>query len=460
MGLDPSKPIQQSIGRYDILEMIAEGGMGTVYKGRNRETGDIVAIKIVPPTAAKNPTLLKRFEREFTAARALDHPNIVKAIEFDGACATPFLVMEYVDGESLGQKIERDGKMDETEALRIIGEVSQGLYRAHKQGLIHRDVKPDNVLLGSDGKAKLTDLGLVKEIDDDYNLTKTGRGLGTPHFMAPEQFRDAKNADVRCDIYSLGATLYMMVTGQMPFGNTSALDCFMKKMRNDLTPPKELNPELSERVSMAIMRSMSASPEARPTSCREFVEDLFGRTTRPQSTSDQPAIDQDIWYLVYQDDQGASHTVKGGTEGICRALREGLLGDTGNIVACRHKSGPFLPLRNFPEFRLLIVQPETLPPPGHTPVKGSATGHLPSGPWPGNSTTPTSNVGGLRGRATPTVRNASTTTSEAPKPTGAALPHFQLPLTRRANFDMLLWGVVLVVALLTAFGVYYFFPPK
>src|SRR5262249_51501104 len=180
-------------------------GMGTVYKGRNRETGDIVAIKIVPPTAAKNPTLLKRFEREFTSARALDHPNIVKAIEFDGACATAFLVMEYVDGESPGKKIERDGKMDETEALRIIGEVSQGLYRAHKQGLIHRDVKPDNVLLGSDGKAKLTDLGLVKEIDDDYNLTKTGRGLGTPHFMAPEQFRDAKNADVRCDIYSLGA---------------------------------------------------------------------------------------------------------------------------------------------------------------------------------------------------------------------------------------------------------------
>src|SRR5438105_1763432 len=325
MGLDPSKPTQQSIGKYDILEMIAEGGMGTVFKGRNRETGDIVAIKIVPPSAAKNPTLLRRFEREFTTARALNHPNIVKAIEFDGTCPTPFLVMEYVDGESLGQKIERDGKLPEDDAVRIIAEVSQGLHRAHKQGLIHRDVKPDNVLLAADGKPKLTDLKLVKEIDDDFNLTKTGRGLDTPHFMAPEQFRDAKNADVRCDIYSLGATLYMMVTGQMPFGNTSALDCYMKKTRNDLTPPQELAPELSERVDWAIRRAMSPNPDQRPSSCREFVEDLYGKSTRPQSrpTTDAEALSEhDVWYLVYHDETGESHTVKGGTEGIRRALRE------------------------------------------------------------------------------------------------------------------------------------------
>src|SRR2546423_12082350 len=223
MALDAPKPALQTIGSYDILSKIAEGGMGTVYKGRHQTTGQIVAIKIVPPSAARNPTLLKRFEREFAAARALDHPHIVKAIEFDGANATPFLVMEFVDGESLGQRIERDGRLPEDEALRLITQVSRGLYRAPRQGVIHRDVKPDNILVGRDGQAKLTDLGLVKDAAEDYNLTRTGRGLGTPHFMAPEQFKNAKNVDKRCDVYSLGATLYMMVTGQTPFGDCSAL---------------------------------------------------------------------------------------------------------------------------------------------------------------------------------------------------------------------------------------------
>ena len=189
MALDATKQAVQTIGSYDILAKIAEGGMGTVYKGRHRMTGQIVAIKIVPPSAARNPTLLKRFEREFTAARNLDHPNIVKAIEFDGDCPTPFLVMEFVDGESLGQRIERDGRLPEDEALRLITQICQGLYKAHRKGLVHRDVKPDNILLNRDGQAKLTDLGLVKDAAEDNNLTKTGRGLGTPHFMAPEQFK-------------------------------------------------------------------------------------------------------------------------------------------------------------------------------------------------------------------------------------------------------------------------------
>lgn len=459
MPVDPSRPAQQSVGRYDIIEMIAEGGMGTVYKARHRDSGDIVAIKIVPPQAAKNPTLLKRFEREFTAARALDHPNVVKAIEFDGNCPTPFLVMEYVDGESLGQRIERDGKLPENDALRIIAEVSQGLYRAHKQGLIHRDVKPDNVLLTKEGKAKLTDLGLVKEIDADFNLTRTGRGLGTPHFMAPEQFRDAKNADVRCDIYSLGATLYMMVTGEMPFGNTSALDCFMKKMRNDLDPPRKLVPELSERTEWAILRAMSGDPDKRPTSCREFVEDLYGKSTRPQQSSDQSAqIEQDVWYLLYQDENGESHTVKGGTEGIRKALRDGLLGDAGNIVACRQKQGPFLPLRNFPEFRDLIVQAAAAAP----PVIPQGPNPPPvSGPWPQSSTTPTANVARLTSRTTRTVANPRPATAAANaavqngSPTNNA-PHIPLPVSPQTRHDVLIWIIVLAMAIGTAIAVRWF----
>src|SRR5205823_268760 len=194
---------------------------------------------------------------EFTAAHHIDHPNVVKAIEFCGGGPTPFLVMEYVDGESLGQKLEREIRLSEEEAKQIIIQVCQGLHRAHKHNLIHRDVKPDNVLLTADGTAKLTDLGLVKGLgEEEMNLTRTGRGLGTPHFMAPEQFRDAKNADIRCDVYSVGATLYQMVTGELPFRSNGPLDAWMKKIQNDLTPPRNLVPTLSERIDWAIVRAM------------------------------------------------------------------------------------------------------------------------------------------------------------------------------------------------------------
>ncbi len=276
-----TKPTVTEIGNYDILAKVAEGGMGTVYKARRRFDGLIVAIKIIPATAVRNQVLLQRFKREFNAARQIDHPNVVKAIEFCEQPPTPYLVMEFVDGESLGQRIEREGKLSENEAKRIMAQVCQGLHRAHKQNLIHRDVKPDNILLTAEGVAKLTDLGLVKDIEGEMNLTRTGRGLGTPHFMAPEQFRNAKHADVRCDIYSLAATLYMMVTGKMPFDGCGPLDAWMKKSNNEFPAPREIDPTISERMDWAIRRAMHATPEARPATCREFIEDVTGQSTRP-----------------------------------------------------------------------------------------------------------------------------------------------------------------------------------
>src|SRR5262245_45833944 len=154
MAIETSKPALTEIGNYEILARIAEGGMGTVYKARRRSDGLIVAIKIMPSSAARNQVLVQRFKREFNAARQLDHPHVVKAIEFCEQPPNPYLVMEFVDGESLGQKIEREGKLSEAEATRIMAQVCQGLHRAHKQNLIHRDVKPDNVLIALDGMAK------------------------------------------------------------------------------------------------------------------------------------------------------------------------------------------------------------------------------------------------------------------------------------------------------------------
>ncbi|QJW96265.1 serine/threonine protein kinase [Frigoriglobus tundricola] len=358
MTLDATVPTQ--LGVYDIVSKIAEGGMGTVYKGRNRNTGEIVAVKVIAPATAKNPILLQRFEQEFRAAKVLDHPNVVKALDYSGALPHPFLVMEFVDGMSIGQRIEQRGAYAEAEAVRLIGQVCDGLQRAHKQGLVHRDVKPDNILVTHDGVAKLTDMGLVKEVEGDLNLTRTGRGLGTPHYMAPEQFRNAKTVDVRGDIYSLGATLYAMVTGVVPFDNASPLDCWMKKIRNEFPPPRELNPALSERVDWAIRRAMSAEPGQRPASCREFIEDLTGQA-KSAGPAAPAAAAADVWYLVYRDENNQPHTVKGSTDGIRKALRDRLLGDPAGIVVSRTKHGSFVPLHSTPEFRDLVVTPSPMP---------------------------------------------------------------------------------------------------
>jgi serine/threonine protein kinase len=365
MTLDTAVPTQ--LGAYDIVSKIAEGGMGTVYKAKNRNTGEIVAVKVIAPATAKNPILLQRFEREFVAAKVLDHPNVVKALDYSGALPHPFLVMEFVDGLSIGQRIEQRGAYPEAEAVRLISQVCDGLQRAHKQGLVHRDVKPDNILVTREGVAKLTDMGLVKEVEGDLNLTRTGRGLGTPHYMAPEQFRNAKTVDVRGDIYSLGATLYAMITGVIPFDNASPLDCWMKKIRNEFPAPKELNPAISERVDWAIRRAMSAEPSQRPNSCREFVEDLTGQSrAAPPAAAPKPAAAPavDVWYLVYRDENNQPHTVKGSTDNIRMALRERRLGDPSGIVVSRSKTGQFVPLQNTPEFRDLVVTPTPLPPPG------------------------------------------------------------------------------------------------
>ncbi len=362
MPVENLSSVYQTIGNYDLVEKIAEGGMGTVYRGRNRDTGETVAVKVVPPHLLSNPVVLKRFEQEYNVARSINHPNIVKALDFGREGDSRFLVMEYVAGESLGQKIEREGRLSESEAIKIITQVSQGLQCAHKQGMVHRDVKPDNILITTDGQAKLTDLGLVKEIEADLNLTRTGRGLGTPHFMSPEQFRNAKKADARCDIYSLGATLYMMVTAELPFQSNGPLDAWMKKVNNEIVPPRKRVPELTERIDWAIRRAISPDPAHRPESCREFIEDLTGHSTKNLSgTTPNVDILSDHWYMVYTDDTDDVHTVRGTTKGIRKSFQEGLLGDASNIRVARTKAGPFDPLRNFAEFRDLVIQPEKQP---------------------------------------------------------------------------------------------------
>ena len=252
----PAEPMH--VGRYQLLDKLGKGGSGTVYRAVDRASGQVVAVKVMPPELAANPVLRQRFEEEFRTARLLDHPNIVRALEYQDSEKTPYLVMEFVEGESLGDRLEQNGPMAETEAVAVLLQVCAALAEAHRQGIIHRDIKPDNILVRPDGQAKLADLGLVKRVEAELDLTRTGRGLGTPHFMAPEQFRNAKGADVRCDVYSLGATLYQMVTGELPFRSRSPFDTWTKKIKGDLTPPSQL-----ARACRPTSRASLPAPSAR-----------------------------------------------------------------------------------------------------------------------------------------------------------------------------------------------------
>jgi serine/threonine protein kinase len=272
---------KRTVGKYHIVAKLAEGAMSSVFKARDPANGKTFAVKVASITTVREPVLLKRFEQEYRSTSNLSHPNIIRALEFGWEGQRPFIVMELVDGEDLWTRIERLGKLTETEAVDVITQVARGLHEAHKNGILHRDIKPDNILLSADGQAKLADLGLSKDLESDLALTCADRGLGTPNFIAPEQFGDAKHATVRCDIYGLGATLYMALTGKLPFDAPSMSQTLKRKLADDLVTPRKVVPAISERVDFAVRRAVLADPDRRFGSCPEFVAALAGDGSGP-----------------------------------------------------------------------------------------------------------------------------------------------------------------------------------
>lgn len=347
--------LPRQLGAYELIAKVAEGGMGLVYRARRRDTGQVVAIKVMREKSRMNPVMLKRFEQEFRTSSSVEHPNLVKALDFGDENGVPYLVMEFVEGTTLSRLVDREGPLPEGEAVRLVALVAQGLHRAHKKAMVHRDVKPDNIIVTPDGQVKLTDMGLVKDLGADLNLTRTGSGLGTMHYMAPEQFRNARLVDARTDVYGLAATLYAILLGEPPFHGLGPLDAWMKKVHDEFPSPRERNPAISERVDWAIRRGMSGDPSARPATCREFVEDLLGRSTRPSDRVTITPGEPEIWYLRYTDETGKAFLVKGTRAGVRRSLREGLLGDARHVSGSRAKSGPFKALVKLPEFRDLCL---------------------------------------------------------------------------------------------------------
>ncbi len=204
------------VGGFEVLEKIGVGGMGAVYRARQVSLDRMVALKVLPPKFAADETFVDRFVREARSAASLNHPNIIQGIDVGSADGYHYFAMELVPGESLSERMKREGFVVEDDALKITREMAEALKHAHGRGLVHRDVKPGNILLGLDGVSKLADLGLARRSVDSSSTTQPGKAVGTPFYISPEQARGEEDVDIRADIYSLGATLSMRSSASRP----------------------------------------------------------------------------------------------------------------------------------------------------------------------------------------------------------------------------------------------------
>ena len=271
---DKALPLEY-FGEYKLLDKLGEGGMGSVYKAQETLANRVVALKVLRKNLAGNQGFVERFDREAKLAGSLNHPNIVACHNAGTIRGVQYMVMEFVDGETLNARIYRGpGKMPEKETLRIIRDIALGLSHAHQKGIIHRDIKPDNILLGSDGSVKLSDFGTAKSFLDQDNLSRTGVIIGTPHYISPEQVRADKEVDHRADLYALGATMYHALTGQVPFDAPSALDIMHSHLHDELENPRDLNPQLSFGAVQIVSKLMAKTPGERYQDAEDVAEDI------------------------------------------------------------------------------------------------------------------------------------------------------------------------------------------
>src|SRR5262245_3647012 len=220
-------------GPYRVIATVGRGGMARVFKARHQQTGEIVALKVASEIALLDPTLKKRFHREFAVARALCHPHLVRAFDCSEIDDALYQVLEFIEGQNLGQRIRDKGPLTVDEAVAVFTQVAGALQYVHEQGVLHRDIKPSNIMLHESGLAKLADFGLLKNLESQSSvLTRSNQSMGTIAYGAPEQFEDAKRADARCDLYSLAATFYAAVAGQFPFGSGGNIKILRRKLQN------------------------------------------------------------------------------------------------------------------------------------------------------------------------------------------------------------------------------------
>ncbi|MHC5036609.1 MAG: serine/threonine protein kinase, partial [Planctomycetota bacterium] len=265
----------RTLAECKIESVLGEGGMGVVYLGKDQTLDRKVAVKVLPRRVMKKPMLVERFHREARAAAQVEHPNIVQVYRVGVEGDRHFIIMQYVKGESLSSLIRREGRIEYRRATRMIFDVAKGLSHAHEHGIIHRDIKPDNIMLTEKGEVKLADFGLARELKTDDDISQAGQILGTPYYMSPEACQ-AEKVDGRTDVYSLGATFYFMLTGVKPFTGNTPYEVILKHMKEPLADPRVHVPELPNELVTIVEKMMAKHPEDRFQSAEGLVEALDG----------------------------------------------------------------------------------------------------------------------------------------------------------------------------------------
>jgi serine/threonine protein kinase len=353
------------IGNYLILDKLGAGGMGMVFKARHRRLNRIVALKILPPSFARDRTAVLRFKREVEAAGRLKHPNIVAALDADEDRGVHFLVMEYVEGRDLDQLVRQRGPLSVIQTIDFLVQAARGLEAAHAEGIVHRDIKPSNLMLDSQGVVRVLDLGLARIVEASQplgaakvgagRLTESGTYMGTVDFMAPEQAEDSRRADHLADIYSLGCTLFFLLAGREPFGGETVIKRLMAHQERPAPTLFSARPEVPPVLEEIYQKMMAKRPLSRPGSMGEVItllevcQAMIAETSaaRGDRTKSRPTL------LVFNEANLKRAAPAGpGSEASVLARREPALGADLGV-------GPDLSLEDL----ITDVRPETEPAP-------------------------------------------------------------------------------------------------
>ena len=279
------------IGKYGVIEFIAAGGMGLVFKAEDTELNRLVCIKIMHPALALKPDAKLRFERESRAAARLRSERIVTLLDIGIQRDLPYIVMQLLDGESLRSKLSREGKLPAELAVHYVIQIAEGLRHAHAMGILHRDIKPDNIWVTPEGDIKLLDFGLARPLDEAGNLTTTGGLIGTPQYMSPEQIQ-GQTLDARSDLFSVGVVLFEMLTGSLPFQKNNLFSTMIAITNDSVSlPPSELASEIVPHVESILHSLLKKNADERIQSARELIEQLSDLESL-RSASLSPAVPQ------------------------------------------------------------------------------------------------------------------------------------------------------------------------
>ena len=285
---DPSAPIEPGVvlgERYEILKRLGEGGMGAVYKARDRELDRTVALKVIRPDLAGHPDILRRFKQELILARQVTHKNVIRIFDLGMADGRKFITMDYVEGRDLKSIIVERGKLPPVEAVPIVQQILRGLEAAHTEGVVHRDLKPQNIMVDDGGRVWVMDFGLARSMET-AGMTRTGALMGTPDYMSPEQAR-AEKVDARSDLFSLGIIFYEMLTGELPFQADTMMATLLKRVQEKAVPPVAVDPAIPQQLSDVVMKCLEADVARRYQTTGEILADLGGNTSQTFASAAQ-----------------------------------------------------------------------------------------------------------------------------------------------------------------------------